>query len=109
MTAMSQAVLERENGKYLGSGARSEENRSHGFRPAFLDAETGIVYASCFSDGRPAPFHLLDGLPDELVLARNPSGRVEAVKHSVISGFVLERRFFTRDEAASWMDSRAIH
>ena len=107
--ALSHAVLERENNRYLGSGARSQENHSHGFRPAFMDAETGVVYVSCFSDGRPAPFHLLDGLPDEVVLTRNPSGRVESVKPSVVSGFVLERRFFTRDEAASWVDRQPIH
>jgi hypothetical protein len=107
--ALSQAVLECENSRYLGSGARSQENHSLGFRPAFMDAETGIVYASCFSDGRPAPFHLLDGLPDEVVLARNPSGRVESVKQSMVSGFVLEQRFFTRDEAASWINRQSMH
>jgi hypothetical protein len=74
-----------------------------------MDAETGIIYASRFSDGRPAPFHLLDALPDEVVLARNASGRVESVKPSVVSGFVLERRFFTRDEAVSWIDHQSIH
>ena len=74
-----------------------------------MDADIGIVYPSCFSDGRRAPFHLLDGLPDEVVLARNPNGRVESVKPSVVSGFVLERRFFTRDEAASWVDRQPLH
>jgi hypothetical protein len=69
---LSPAVLERENSSYFGSGGRSQENRSLGLRPAFKDAETGMVYASCFRDGRPAPFHLLDGLPDEVILARNP-------------------------------------
>ena len=107
--ALNQAVLECENSRYLGSGARSQENHSLGFRPAFMDAETGIVYASCFSDGRPAPFHLLDGLPDEVVLARNPSGRVDAVKQSVVSGFVLEQRFYNREEATSWVDRQPIH
>lgn len=107
--ALSQAVLECENSRYLGSGARSQENHSLGLRPAFMDAETGIVYASCFSDGRAAPFHLLDGLPDEVVLARNPFGRVDAIKQSVVSGFVLEQRFFTREEAASWLDRQSIH
>ena len=106
---LSQAVLEYENSRYRGSGARSQENQSVGFRPAFRDAETGIVYTSRFSDGRPASFHLLDGLPDEVVLARNPSGRVEAVKQSVVSGFVRERRFFTRDEAAAWVECHPIH
>lgn len=50
------------------------------FPPAFLETETGVVYASCYADGRRAPFHLLDGLPNELVLERDPTGRVAAVK-----------------------------
>lgn len=48
----------------------------------------------------PAPFHLLDELPGALVLARTESGRVAAVKDSVVSGFVLEGRFYTRERAA---------
>ncbi len=98
---LSQEVLKSENRKFFGTGARSEENQSLGFRPAFRDAETGIVYHSCFSNGRPAPFHLLDGLPDEIVLNRNSLGRVVAVKSSVVSGFVLDQMFYTREEAAS--------
>ncbi|MBL8482231.1 MAG: hypothetical protein JNJ60_08555, partial [Rhodocyclaceae bacterium] len=47
--------------------------------------------------------------PDELVLARSPSGRVSSIKHSVVSGFVLEQRFYTRDEAAAWMNAQAVH
>jgi hypothetical protein len=106
---LNQAVLECENSRYRGSGARSQENQSFGFRPAFRDTETGIVYLSRFSDGRPAPFHLLDGLPDDVVLARSPLGGVEAVKQSVVSGFILERQFFTRNEAAAWMEGHSIH
>jgi hypothetical protein len=44
--------------------------------------------------------HLLEGLPDTLLLARAPSGRVTAVKDSVVAGFVRDGRFYTRDEAA---------
>jgi hypothetical protein len=33
------------------------------------------------------------------VLARAPSGRVTAVKRTVVAGFVRDRRFYTRDEA----------
>jgi hypothetical protein len=97
---MSEVRLQHENREYRGSGGVSEENRSQGFKPAFLDTETDRIYASRFADGRPAPFHLLDGLPEELVLARHPGGRVAAVKASIISGFVRFGRFYTRDEAA---------
>jgi hypothetical protein len=98
--ALSDAVLSQENRAYFGSGGRSQENRSYGFRPAFMDTQTRAVYASCFADGRPAPFHLLDGLPDEVVVDRQPCGRVVAIKESVVSGFLLDGRFLTRDEAA---------
>lgn len=99
-TLLSQATLERENRRFRGTGGRSEENREQGFRPAFLDADTQTIYASRFSDGRPAPFHLLEGLPDEIVLTRHPSGRVATIKASVTSGFVRQGRFYTREEAA---------
>lgn len=99
--ALTDAVLRGENRRFLGTGGRSQENRACGFRPAFMDTQTRLVYASRFQDGRPAPFHLLDGLPDEVVLARLPSGKVIAVKETVVSGFVRDGHFLTRDEAAA--------
>lgn len=102
-------TLRSENRRYLGSGGRSPENRGAGFRPAFRDSETGRVYESCFGDGRPAPCHLLDGLPDALVLARDDYGRVRGVKPSVVSGFLRGGRFYTRDEAAAWMCASTLH
>jgi hypothetical protein len=97
--AMTENVLRNENRSYSGRGGVSEENRHMGFQPAFLDADTGKVYASRYANGLPAPFHLLDGLPDELILMRHSTGRVAAVKHSVTSGFVRGGRFFTREQA----------
>jgi hypothetical protein len=99
--AMTEKVLQEENRAFRGSGGVSAENRSGNFRPAFQDTQTGVVYASCYLDGIPAPFHLLDGLPDELVVARDPLGQRAALKASVISGFVRDGRFYTRDEAAT--------
>ena len=96
---MTQQVLRLETSSFLGTGGVSAGNRSDGFRPAFLDTDTNAVYLSRFSDGQAAPFHLLDGLPDELVLRRNASGRVEAVKSAVVSGFVRDGRFYSREEA----------
>lgn len=86
---------------YRGTGGCSEENGDFGFRPAFRDDDTGIVYRARFLDGNLAPFHLLDGLPDEVVVNRTESGRVTAVKGSLVSGFVRLGRFYTRDEAAA--------
>ncbi|MBD5802230.1 hypothetical protein AZOA_16560 [Azoarcus sp. Aa7] len=99
-TVISTLSLERENREFRNTGGRSEENRSLGFRPAFKDVASGAVYDSRFADGRPAPFHLLDGLPEEVVVQREPGGRVGRVKESIVSGFVLDGRFYTREEAA---------
>jgi hypothetical protein len=98
--AMTNAVLARQTESRCGSGGVSAGNRAFGFRPAFRDAETDMVYASEFADGHPAPVHVLDGLPDEVVLARDAGGRVTAVKGSVIAGFLCDGKFYTRDEAA---------
>jgi hypothetical protein len=98
--AITENELQLENLAFAETGGVSANNRSSGFRPAFQDTQTQAVYLSCFRDGRPAPFHLIDGLPDDVVLARSPSGRVEALKPGVISGFVLDGEFYTRDESA---------
>jgi hypothetical protein len=101
--SVTQATLTRENVAYLGTGGRSRENRRAGFKPAFLDTDTGLVHPSRFADGRPAPLHLLDGLPDGVVLERAPSGRAIEVKASIVSGFSRGGRFYTREEAVQSM------
>jgi hypothetical protein len=101
MNAMTELALERENRCHRGTGGVSSRSRGAGFRPAFLDTGTRAVYLSRFADGRMAPFHTLEGLPDELVLARNAGGRACAVKGSVISGFERAGAFYTRGEAAA--------
>ena len=58
-------TLEAENQSFAGTGGISSANRHYGFTPGFLDRETGAVYCSCWADGTPAPFHALDGLPDD--------------------------------------------
>jgi hypothetical protein len=97
---LTPAVLSEQNEAFRGSGGVSEENRSRDFRPAFLDRETGNVYLSRFADGRPAPMHLLDGLPDEVVVARQSSGSVHSIKPTVIAGFLWCQKFFTRDQVS---------
>jgi hypothetical protein len=97
---LTEHELRCQNRHYRGTRGLSEENHSSGFRPAFLDTETGAVYASCYADGRPAPCHLLEGLPENLVLARTAHGRISAIKASVVAGFVRCGCFYTREEAA---------
>jgi hypothetical protein len=96
--ALSLGRLRTQNRRYRGSGGVSAENRGAGFQPGFLDRRTGLVYLSQLPDGSPAPVHLLDGLPPELVVQRTASGRVAAVRDSVVAGFVTDGRFLTRDE-----------
>lgn len=99
-------TLVHENRKFRNSGGVSEGNRSQGFRPAFHDMDTGETFLSCFANGMPAPFHLLDGLPASVVVERDATGRAVAAKASVISGFVRNGRFFTRDEATAHVAAR---
>ena len=97
---MSEELLKQENELHEGTRGRSQENRDLGFRPAFLDFQTQVIYPSRFADGRPAPIHVLDGLPDEVIVDRAASGRVVAAKASIISGFVRNGFFYTRSAAA---------
>jgi hypothetical protein len=97
---MSEKQLQHENVMHTGSGGRSQENSGLGFKPAFLDFQTQKIYPSRFADGRLAPFHLLDGLPDEVVVDRAASGRVVTAKATLISGFMRNGFFYTRAAAA---------
>ena len=80
--------------------AECSQANALGFRPAFFDFATCSVYPSRYRDGRPAPFHLLDGLPEEAVLVRSGCGRVVATKSTLIAGFERNGFFYTRAAAA---------
>ena len=97
---MTPEILQRENRDFQNTGGVSHHNRNQGFRSAFLDSATGRVYLSRFADGAPAPIHMLDGLPDEVVSLRNCEGRVVTVKHTVIAGFLFAEQFYTREQVA---------
>ncbi|MDX1655775.1 MAG: hypothetical protein R3310_11255 [Candidatus Competibacteraceae bacterium] len=97
---LSTATLSQENLAFAGSRGVSHNNRGRGFVPAFLDTESGRVQRAKFRDGSPAPMHLLDGLPEAWITDRLPSGRVLAVKGSVVAGFLRAGRFYTREQAA---------
>jgi hypothetical protein len=97
---MNTTQLKRENVAHAGTGGRSEENTGLGFRPAFWDFATQIIHLSRFANGRLAPLHLLDGLPDEVVAIRSSSGRVIAAKATLVAGFERGGFFYTREAAA---------
>jgi hypothetical protein len=68
---LTTSALALESANYRGTRGVSENNRCAGFLPAYIDRQSGIVHLSRFADGRRAPCHLLDGLPHELVIARD--------------------------------------
>lgn len=94
-----------QNRHFHGTGGRSQENRSRGFRPAFLDTLSGTIHLSRFADGRIAPVHLLEGLPRELIRQRSTGGRPIAMNRRLIAGFERDSRFYTRAQAAATIDS----
>lgn len=100
MKPLSADRLQQENQQHVETGGRSEDTCGLGFKPAFLDFATQKVYPCRFANGLPAPFHLLDGLPDEVVTDRTPTGRVVSAKATLISGFVRNGFFYTRTAAA---------
>ena len=104
LTGLTADTLAADNQHFAGTGGISQGNGGCGFRPAFLDRETGVVYDSCWTDGRPAPVHALAGLPDHLVLTRDPRGQVIAIKPSIIAGFIRWGAFYTREQAAHCLE-----
>jgi hypothetical protein len=100
MLTLSKRYLQLESEAHRGTGGASEGNKALGFRPGFLDTHTGISYEARFADGRAAPFHLLDGIPDELVVARDRRGNVSQVVGTIVAGFLRGGFFYTREEAA---------
>lgn len=103
---MTNAVLRLENKRFEGSGGVSHGNRALGFAPAFYESHSGEAVPSCFANGTPAPIHTLEGVPEAWVVARDATGRVFAVKPSVIAGFLHAGRFYTREQATSIADAQ---
>lgn len=97
---LSLTALRQENIHFNGTGGISQNSRSFGFHPAFMDTLSGRTYISRFANGAPAPVHLLEGLPAELVVS--DKGQALRIRATVISGFVLNGRFYTRDQAAAY-------
>jgi hypothetical protein len=94
-------IIRKQNLAFVGTGGVSEQNRSSGFKPAFYDVVTGRAELSRFADGRPAPMHILEGLPDLWVVKRDALGRASALKDTVIAGFICGGFFYTREQAAA--------
>ncbi|MEA1049119.1 hypothetical protein U5801_04745 [Lamprobacter modestohalophilus] len=98
--ALTEMTLRHENALYAKTRGISQSNRSCGWRPGYLNRTTGEFELSRFSDGRPAPIHVLDGLPESWVQGRDAEGHVVAAEPEIISGFIRDGRFFTREQTA---------
>jgi len=100
------ATLKTENRAFHGSAGVSEGCREACFSPAFRDQATGRVYLSRDPNGHVAAFHTLEGLPDEVIAARYTNGNVAKAKNSLISGFLKDGIFYTRQQAADQVGIR---
>ncbi|MGW8228518.1 MAG: hypothetical protein ACWGOW_06435 [Gammaproteobacteria bacterium] len=89
----SAQALHSENQLFAGTGGISPINRSLDFQQGFYDIESGQIAMFCFANVRPAPIHIMDGLPADRVTARNTGGEVISVKASVVSGFTRGGRY----------------
>lgn len=98
--ALTELALRHENDLYARTRGISQANRAFGWRPGYLNRATGEIELSRFGDGRPAPIHVLDGLPESWVQSRDAEGHVIAAEPEIISGFIRDGRFFTREQAA---------
>jgi len=76
-------------------GSTSNETEKPDFIPAYYDTETDTVYLSRFSNGTVAPVHVLDRIPRELL----QQGESDELSGKVVVGFVLNDRFYTREQA----------
>jgi hypothetical protein len=96
---LTQMSLRDENVLYANTRGLSQNNRSYGFLPGYLNRANGECVLSRFQDGRPAPVHVLDGLPQSWIVSRDVNGHVTQAHPEVVSGFIRDGVFYTRDEA----------
>ena len=99
-TVLDADLLRQQNRTFAGTNGVSANARRQGFVPGYLDTRSGTAVESRFSDGRPAPVHVLEGLPDEWVAERNANGLAIRARRGIVAGFIRQGRFFSRSDAA---------
>ncbi len=97
---LTRARLAWENQRHKKTRGISQNCHHAGYAPAFQNRLTGETRMSTFADGSPAAVHLLDGLPDHWVISRDADNHVTEVLDTVVSGFVRDGVFFTREQVA---------
>ena len=96
-------LIEDPSSNHTGTKTRSVQipGGMLGFAPAYLNSETGEMMLSTFANGSPAPIHLLEGLPANWVTAQTEAGNPGGLKETVVSGYIRDDKFFTREHAAA--------
>lgn len=95
---LTELSLRDENRLFDHTRGVSSNNGRQGFVPGFRDSVTGDLAVSRFADGSPAPIHLLDGLPEAWIADRDEQGHVTRTQPGLVSGFIRDGRFYTREE-----------
>lgn len=95
---MNEKTLHNENRQFQGTHGVSENCRATGFQPAFKDQDSGRIELSRQKSGEPATMHLISWLPREWAESTGQCGAVLTLKPGIVSGFVKDGVFYTRDE-----------
>ena len=98
---LTSTALAEENRRCAHRRAVSANGASMRFLPAFRDTVSGETHLSLLPNGSVSPLHLLDGLPEHWILARDYRQRITAVRSSIIIGFVRNGKFYTREQLSS--------
>ena len=93
---MNKLTLIAQNRQFEGTRGTSQY-AGPTFRPAFLDKHTGRVEIARYFGGKPAPVHVISGLPRAWAEQLDESGAVAALRDGIIAGFESDGVFYTRD------------
>lgn len=98
---MNNQTLRHENLAFAGTNGISQNSSRSGFKPAFLNCNSGRVEISRMESGMPAPFHLIDWLPEEWAASTRKDGTIKSLIPGIVSGFSRNGKFYTREQTAS--------
>lgn len=98
---MDNRTLDQENQAYRDTRGVSQNNWRSGFIPAFQDTETGRIRFSRYRNGEIAPLHIISWLPREWAERIDDQGEVTCLKAGIVTGFIRDGIFYTREEAAN--------
>ena len=97
---MNNQTLRSENQAFAGTKGVSQNNESYGFKPAFLDRNTGRVEQARLENGQPATIHIIDWLPKEWAGSFYPDGRIKILIPGINAGVVCNTIFYNREQVA---------